>query len=100
MRDWPNPTYAGTLEEACASLAADPPVLRIGFEVEGVDERSAERHVLLPVYDPGLAPWTGEMARCSSLGFEGLWLVGRVAKGYPGAMVIGRYPQDFPEGLR
>jgi hypothetical protein len=40
------------------------------------------------------------MARCSSLAFNALWRVGRVAKGYPGAMLIGRYPDDFPEDLR
>jgi hypothetical protein len=100
MRDWPNPVFAGTLEEACAASEHGPYVLRVGFEVEGIDERAGEHHVLLPAYDPGLPPWTGEMARCSSLAFNALWRVGRVAKGYPGAMLIGRYPDDFPEDLR
>lgn len=100
MRDWPNPVFAGTLEEACAAVLPSPFVMRIGFEVDGIDERAGQRFVLAPAYDPGLPPWTGELARCSSLAFDATWRVGRVAKGFPNAMIIGRYPDDFPEDQR
>lgn len=100
MRNWANPVFLGTLEEACAQVARSPFVERIGLEVEGVDERSGERHVLLPKFDLGLTPWTGEFLHCSDLDFEATWKVVRVAKGYPGAMVCGRYPEDFPPHLR
>ena len=99
MRNWSNAVFHGTLEEACARVPQSPYVERIGLEVEGLDERAGERYVLFPKYDPGLPPWTGDVVRCSDLSFgPTYWRVVRVAKGYPGKMVIGRYPDDFPEG--
>ncbi|MGA3036126.1 MAG: hypothetical protein ABSE64_01475 [Vulcanimicrobiaceae bacterium] len=99
MRDWPNPVYRGTLEEACAAVPAYPYVERIGLEVESI-EPPHDRIVLLPSYDVGLPPWSGDFARCSDAGFDRIFLVLRVAKGYPGAMTCGRYPDDFPTGRR
>jgi len=100
MRDWPNPVFAGTLEEACAAASPDPNVERIGFEVETVDEDPVERYVLAPAYDVGLPPWTGEPARCSDINFEKVFRVLRVAKGFPGNMFYGNYPDDFPADRR
>jgi hypothetical protein len=99
MRDWPNPLYPGTLEEACASVPAYPHVERIGLEVEALDAPH-ERIVLQPAYDVGLPPWSGDLARCSDAGFDRIFRVLRVAKGYPGRMRCGRYPDDFPAGGR
>lgn len=97
MRDWPNPIFPGTLEEACAAVLPHPYVERVGFEVESADdEHPGERYVLAPTYDVGLPPWTGDLARCSDISFERTFRVLRVAKGFPGAMKLGRYPQDFP----
>lgn len=100
MRDWPNPVFAGTLEEACAAASPDPNVERIGFEVETVDEDPVERYVLAPAYDVGLPPWTGEPARCSDIDFEKVFRVLRVAKGFAGNMFYGKYPDDFPADRR
>ncbi len=100
MRNWANPEFEGTLEEACASVPRAPYIQRIGIEVVGNDQRAGERHVLFPKFDLGLTPWTGEDLRCSSLDFEAIWTVVRVAKGYPGAMVCGNFPEDFPAELR
>jgi len=94
MRDWPNPVFHGTLEEACSKVSRYPYVERIGLEVEAV-EPPHERYVLQPAYDPGLAPWTGDLARCSDAGFDRIFRVVRVAKGFPGRMTCGRYPDDF-----
>ncbi len=99
MRDWPNPVFPGTLEEACAAVRIDPNVERIGFEVESVDGPIA-RYVLTPAYDVGLPPWTGEEARCSDIDFEKVFRVLRVAKGFPGKMTFGNYPDDFPADRR
>ncbi len=82
MRDWPNPVFHGTLEEACASVPREPYLERIGFEVEGVDDAASERYVLAPAYDVGLAPWMGEVARCSDISFEKTFRILRVAKGF------------------
>lgn len=100
MRNWANPVFHGTLEEACARVASHPFVERVGLEVEGVDERSGERYVLTPKFDLGLTPWSGEMLHCSDLGFDSSWRVVRVAKGFPGAMVCGIYPDEFPADVR
>ena len=101
MRVWSNPVYQGTLEEACANVERQPNVERIGLEVEGTEEHEGERYVLAPKYDPGLPPWTGDLVLCSALAFgPTYWRVVRVAKGYPDRMIIGRYPDDFPEGQR
>ncbi len=100
MRNWANPVFEGSLEEACASVAHKPFVERIGLEVEGVDERVGERFVLTPKFDLGLTPWSGEMLHCSSLSFDASWRVVRIAKGYPGAMICGTYPDDFPANVR
>lgn len=101
MKTWSNPVYPGTLEEACARVQSYPYVPRIGLEVEGIDERAGERYVLAPKYDPALPPWTGDIVHCPDLAFgPTFWRVVRVAKGYPGKMIIGRYPDDFPEGHR
>ncbi|GAC1413806.1 MAG: hypothetical protein NVS3B16_05430 [Vulcanimicrobiaceae bacterium] len=96
MRDWPNPVFAGTLEEACAAAKSDPNVERIGFEVETVEDGPAQSYVLAPAYDVGLPPWTGEEARCSDIDFEKIFRVRRVAIGFPGRMILGNYPDDFP----
>lgn len=100
MRDWPNPVFAGTLEEACAAVRTEPNVDRIGFEVETVDEGPVQRYVLAPAYDVGLPPWTGDEARCSDISFAKVFRVLRVAKGFPGRMHCGNYPDDFPAGRR
>lgn len=98
---WANVVYPGTLEEACERVPRQPYVQRIGMEVEGLDEHAGERYVLAPKYDPGLPPWTGDLVHCSALEFgPTAWRVLRVAKGYPGRMVVGRYPDDFPDGQR
>jgi hypothetical protein len=99
MRDWPNPVFPGTLEEACAAVKREPYVERIGFEVETVEE-PLQRYVLAPAYDVGLAPWTGEEARCSDIDFAKIFRVLRVAKGFPGNMYYGNYPDDFPPDRR
>lgn len=99
MRDWPNPLFKGTLEEACAAVPRYPYVERIGLEVESLDPPH-ERYVLQPTYDLGLAPWSGDLARCSDAGFDRIFRVVRVAKGYPGRMMCGTYPDDFPTGRR
>lgn len=100
MRDWPNPVFAGTLEDACAAVKSDPNVERIGFEVETIDEQPVRRYVLAPAYDVGLPPWTGEETRCSDIAFEKIFRVLRVAKGYAGDMFCGNYPDDFPAHRR
>ena len=100
MRDWPNPVFPGTLEEACAAALSQPDVERIGFEVESVDGERAERYVLAPAYDVGLPPWTGDLARCSDISFDRTFRVLRVAKGFAGNMVCGNYPDDFPTRTR
>ncbi|MBD5655752.1 MAG: hypothetical protein IAI50_11325 [Candidatus Eremiobacteraeota bacterium] len=100
MRDWPNPVFSGTLEEACAAVLHDPSVERIGFEVETVDDEPVARYVLAPAYDVGLAPWTGDVARCSDIDFGKVFRVLRVAKGFPGDMLCGNYPDDFPPDRR
>ncbi len=99
MRDWPNPVFSGTLEEACAAVRSDPYVERIGFEVETLSE-PVERFVLAPAYDVGLPPWSGEEARCSDIDFEKVFRVLRVAKGFPGKMTWGHYPDDFSSDRR
>jgi hypothetical protein len=99
MRDWPNPVYDGTLEQACLDAPREPYVERIGFEVESTDG-AAKRYVLAPAYDVGLPPWSGDLARCSDISFADTFRVLRVAKGFPGEMICGRYPDDFPAGRR
>jgi hypothetical protein len=100
LRNWANLRYNGTLEQACEAVLTRPFVQRVGLEVIGHDEHSGELRVLFPKFDLGLTPWTGEELRCSDLGFESIWTVLRVAKGYPGAMVCGTFPDDFPANLR
>src|SRR5471030_3313361 len=65
MRDWPNPVFEGTLEQACAASPPYPALPRIALEVEEVDSPRARRYVLAAAYDVGLPPWTGDLARCS-----------------------------------
>jgi hypothetical protein len=93
MRDWPNPMFAGTLEQGCSAAAHYPYLERIALEVE--DPENGLRYVLAPAYHAGLPPWTGDLIRCSDISFEGIFRVLRVAKGYPGRMICGRYPDDF-----
>lgn len=100
MRDWPSAAYDGSLEQACTSVAHYPSVERIALEVQPAGDPNGPRYVLTPVYDPGLPPWSGESVRCSALSFDSLYEVVRVGKGYPGAMIWGRYPDDFPPGRR
>jgi len=101
VRDWPNPVFVGTLEQACAAAQTQPSVERIGFEVETFDEgEPVERYVLAPAYDVGLPPWSGDLARCSAISFEKIFRVLRVAKGPPGEMICGNYPDDFPPNRR
>jgi hypothetical protein len=100
LRNWANLSFAGTLEQAVTEVPQKPYIERVGLEVVGNGERAGERHVLFPKFDLGLTPWTGEDLRCSDLGFEDIWTVVRVAKGYPGSMVCGAYPDDFPAHLR
>ena len=93
VRDWPNPAFPGTLEEACRNAPPYPDLERIALEV--VDAESSARAVLAPAYDVGLPPWTGDLVRCSGLSFERLFRVERVALGRPGRMQCGRYPDDW-----
>jgi hypothetical protein len=92
MRDWPNPAFEGTLEQACAAAPRYPDVSRIALEV--VDE-TGRRAVLAAAYDSGLPPWSGDLVRCSDLSFERLYRVERVGLGHAGRMRCGRYPFDF-----
>ena len=98
MRDWPNPVYEGTLEQACAAALPHPDVERIAFEVEAIEAPGGARYVLAPAYDAGLPPWSGDLTRCSSISFDGIFRVLRVARGRPGSMTIGCYPDDFVAG--
>jgi hypothetical protein len=93
VRDWPNPAFAGTLEQACAAASRYPDVPRIALEVVGAT--GGARAVLAPAYDPGLPPWSGDLVRCSALSFDALYRVERVGLGRPGRMRLGRYPDDF-----
>jgi hypothetical protein len=97
MRDWPNPLFAGTLEQACAAASNYPDVPRIAFEVD--DSEDGRRYVLAPAYDLGLPPWSGDLVRCSAISFDGLYRVSRIAYGRPGRMNVGRYPEDFQADL-
>jgi len=94
MRDWPNPAFAGTLEQACDAAPQYPNIARIALEV--VDAESGARAVLAPAYDLGLPPWSGDLVRCSALSFERLFRVERIGLGMPGHMLCGRYPHDWP----
>ena len=93
MRDWPNPAFKGTLEQACRAAPAYPDVARIALEV--TDAESGRQAVLSATYDPGLPPWTGDLIRCSDLSFDRLFRVERIGFGRAGRMVCGRYPEDF-----
>ena len=93
MRDWPNPAFTGTLEQACAAAPAYPDVPRIALEV--VDAENGKRAVLAAAYDTGLPPWSDDLVRCSDLGFDRLFKVARVGIGHAGRMTCGRYPDDF-----
>src|SRR3984957_8315191 len=63
VRDWPNPAFTGTLEQACAAAPAYPDVPRIALEV--VDAENGKRAVLAAAYDTGLPPWSDDLVRCS-----------------------------------
>ena len=85
MRNWSNPLFDGTLEDAIDHCRHRGPfaVSLIGLDVEGTGHRAGERHTLTPQYDSiGMVPRTGNLIECSALGGGSQWRVVRVARGY------------------
>ena len=88
-RNWSNPPFEGTLEEAIthaeAVYAPLGPLEVYGFEVAGFGDHTGETHVL--ACQPNsmmLLPAVGEIIECSGLGLGTTWQVLRVASGWTG----------------
>ncbi len=89
-RNWSNPPFEGTLEEAIThaqAVYAPPkgPLEVYGFEVMGLADHTGETHVLACQPNSlGLPPAVGEIIECSGLGLGTTWQVLRVASGWTG----------------